>query len=221
MAVQLTDVSVRYGYHWALSRVSVVLPQNSKILLIGENGAGKTTFLRVAATTLKPTFGHVNLWNLPSQQHLHKLRPRIGLMTHFHHHYETLTALENLRFFQQLKGAFQTDVELRAMLEQMRLSPHAYRQVSGFSAGMKKRLSMARSLLNKPELVLLDEPFGQLDPAGVELMAQMIEQLHQQGATLVIATHDIERGKALCDWEIELSNGRLVSQPVSLNKMAS
>jgi heme exporter protein A len=212
MAVQLTDVSVRYGSHWALTRVSIQLPQNTKILLLGENGAGKTTLLRVLATTLKPTFGDLNLWGFSSQQHLPALRARIGLMTHFHHHYEALTALENLRFFQKLKGAFLSDTELLAMLEQMRLSAHAHRKVGEFSAGMKKRLSMARLLLNKPDLVLLDEPFGQLDPAGVELMTQMIKRLHQQGATLVIATHDIERGRDLCNREITLSNGRLVAK---------
>lgn len=210
--IRVRDVSKRYGRRWALARLSVEIPRGSAVLLTGENGAGKTTLLRILGTAMRPTHGTVELFGAPVDDDLERVRPRISLMTHASYLYEELSADENMHMVQRLTG--QNDRHGReAALERVGLAPHAHRAVRTYSAGMKRRLCLARMILRKPDLVLLDEPFGQLDPRGVTLMEDVIREQHRAGCTLIIATHDIDRGLALCDLHLELSAGRQVRAP--------
>ena len=205
MLADVSDVSVHLGGRWVLSRLSFGLPEASSTLLTGENGAGKTTLLRLLATTLQPTLGTLRVFGLPTALHRNSVRARIGLFTHHSHLYEALTALENLALCHWESPTS----ELWRVLERVGLAAQARRPVAGFSAGMRRRLGLARLLLRQPALALLDEPFGQLDPGGVALMQEVIKELQNNGTTLLIASHDIERASALCTRHLTLTQGRM------------
>lgn len=214
-AARLIDVSKRYGRRWALVRMSVELPAKKAVLLTGPNGAGKTTLLRVLATGLRPTRGTLELFGLPVRENLEQVRRRIGLATHQNHLYNDLSAEENLR----LVARFSRGVDHRRVsevLEQVGLSRRREGAVGHFSAGMKRRLCLGRILLRRPDLVLLDEPFTQLDPEGVELVENVIRDLKQRGVTLIMSTHDVDRGLALCDVQMKMVEGKVVGELESL-----
>ncbi len=208
-AVRVQDVSKRYGRHWALARVSFEIPPGHSVLLTGPNGAGKTTLLRVLSTALKPTFGHLEVFGQRRSQRNGELCRRIGIVTHANFLYEDLTAEENL----SLTARFQGKSDLKRILEILEwvgLGHRRHSAVRTFSAGMRRRLCMARVLLREPDLILLDEPFSQLDPGGVKLAEQFIADQQGAGKTILLATHDIERGRRLCDLHLEMKGGRVV-----------
>ena len=205
--IRLDDVSKRIGPRWILSRLSYEVAPGSAVLLTGDNGAGKTSLLKVLSTLWKPTFGALHLFGEPVKGSTQEARARIGLMTHASHLYDAQSARENLRFSARLEGGDAVR-RIDALLERVGLIAHAERPVRGYSAGMKRRLMMARLLLKRAELVLLDEPWGQLDAGAIELMDDMIRTLRSEGATLVIATHDVERAIPLCDVRLRLAHGR-------------
>ncbi|MEZ4273490.1 MAG: heme ABC exporter ATP-binding protein CcmA [Myxococcota bacterium] len=207
MVARLREISVRFGRRWVLVRLELTFEAGKIFLLTGENGAGKTTLLRLLATAIKPTRGEYDLFGYPVRTHLETLRPRLALITHHNHLYDDLSPLENLDLMARLSRG--VNQNLMAYLERVGLEEHAHRPVRHFSAGMKRRLCLARLLLKAPEVALLDEPFGQLDPQGVTLVEDCIHELHRRGTTLVLSTHDIARGLALADRHIKLKSGRL------------
>ncbi len=212
MLVQLDNVSHRFERRWVLARLNLTVQAGQTVLLTGDNGAGKTTLLRLIATAVRPTRGEVRLFGAPSQQALAHVRQRLALMTHHHYLYDGLSAQENLRLICDLSPrANAADIPKR--LEHAGLAAHSHSQVATFSAGMKRRLALARLLLLRPELVLLDEPFTQLDPNGVRLMEEVVTTLQQGGATLIISTHDIDRGAALATAKLHLHGGFAQSSP--------
>jgi heme exporter protein A len=209
MVAEIRDISKRYGRLWALARLSAEIPSGKAVLLTGENGAGKTTLLRVLSTAIKPTLGSLNLFGKDAWQNLAGVRSRLGIITHQNHLYDALTAGENLALVGRLTGHL--DVELnKRLLERVSLTEHAGRAVGTYSAGMKRRLCFARLLLRDPEFVLLDEPFGQLDPKGVGLVEEIVEELKEAGKTIVMSTHDIERGQRHCDLHLKITGGRQI-----------
>lgn len=205
MLVRLVDVSKRYGARWALAPVSMELDRPAVVLLTGENGAGKTTLLKIVATLQRPTTGHVELFGLRAVDNLQAVRPRLGLITHQAHLYFDLTARENLLLVAQLTGKPAGQVD--GLLERVGLGANAQQLVRTMSAGMKRRVSMAKLLLQRPEIALLDEPFTQLDPGGVVLMEEVVREMRAAGSLVILSTHDIERGRLLADAQLTLSSG--------------
>lgn len=210
-SVELHDLSKRFGTRWVLARLSFRAEPGEAVLLTGENGAGKTTLIKLLATLIKPTFGRLELFGEPGGA-VAAQRQRIGLMTHQTHLYDMQSGRENLEFFAALQGEPNAQ-RVDEMLAHVGLAKHAGRPVRTFSAGMKRRLVMAQLMLKAPRLVLLDEPWTQLDPEGMVLMDELITTLRKSGATLIIATHDIERGLPLCDTRLHLAQGRRVTPP--------
>jgi heme exporter protein A len=208
-ALEFHDVSKRYGRNWALARLSVVLPSGGSLLLTGHNGSGKTTFLRLLATVVRPTSGSVRLFGQDAVAEREALRPRIALLGHSTFLYEDLTARENGALLARLLG--RPVRESDELLEQLGLGARADQPVRTFSAGMKKRLAIVRLLLKRPALALLDEPFGELDPEGIAEMEGHIRTLSRAGTTVVLATHQVEHGQSLCTARLHLASGRAVA----------
>lgn len=207
-ALELHDVSKRYGRTWALARLSLVLPEGSGLLLTGHNGSGKTTLLRLLATLFRPTTGKVLLFGQDAVSGRATLRPRIALLGHSTFLYEDMSARENCVLLARLLGRPAADAD--ALLERMGLASRADEAVRGFSAGMRKRLAIVRLLLKRPRLALLDEPFGELDPQGIAEMEALVRDLSRDGATVVLATHQVEHGQSLCRQRLHLAAGRAV-----------
>jgi heme exporter protein A len=205
-AFELHDVSKRYGQRWALARLSYSLPVGASLLLTGHNGSGKTTLLRLLATLFRPTTGRVTLFGRDGVAERDTLRRRIALLGHTSFLYEDLNARENCMLLVRLLGRPASDAE--TFLERVGLGARAEQAVRTFSAGMKKRLAIARLLLKRPDLALLDEPFGELDPSGIAEMEGHIRALSAAGTTVVLATHQVAHGKALCTQRLHLADGR-------------
>jgi heme exporter protein A len=205
-AFELQDVSKRYGRTWALARLSYALPAGESLLLTGHNGSGKTTLLGLLATLFRPTSGRTLLFDKDAVAERETLRPRIALLGHSTFLYEELTARENCALLARLLG--RPVRESDELLEALGLGPRADHPVRTFSAGMKKRLAILRLLLKRPSLALLDEPFGELDPEGILEMEGHIRALSRSGATVVLATHQVEHGQSLCTHRLHLTFGR-------------
>ena len=209
-AVEVIDLSKRYGRRWALARLSFSLRQGDSLLLTGHNGSGKTTLLRILGTAASPTAGTVRLLGHDVVREREEVRRHVALLSHASFLYEDLTAHQNLVILARLLGHPAPEREADALLERVRLSARSDHPVRHFSAGMRKRLAIARLLLKRPSLALLDEPFGELDPAGIQEMEAIIRELKQAGVTLVLATHLIEQGYTLCESRLHLQEGRSV-----------
>jgi heme exporter protein A len=175
-------------------------------MLAGRNGSGKSTLLRVLATALRPDHGEARILGHDVRHAREAVRRKVALLAHQSFLYEALTARENLRVAASFHGP---TTPLAALLARVGLESRADDPVASFSAGMRKRLSLARVLLQQAELVLLDEPYGELDPPGFALLDGVIGELRQRGATVIMATHLVDRGRQLCDRALLLEEGRL------------
>jgi len=205
LAVETRGLSRRYGRRWALADVSLELPAGSVTMLAGRNGSGKSTLLRVLATALRPDHGEALVLGHDVRRSRDAVRRKVALLAHQSFLYEALTARENLQVAASFLGR---DAE-GALLDRVGLGPRADDPVASFSAGMRKRLSLARVLLQQAELVLLDEPYGELDPPGFALLDGVIGELRQRGASVIMATHLVDHGRQMCDRALLLEEGRL------------
>lgn len=213
-AVEVKDVSKRYGKRWALARLSFTLEQGGSLLLTGSNGSGKTTLLRTIATAIRPTAGSVRVFGLDCRADRHEVRQNVALLSHTSFLYEDLTAEQNLRLLARLiapDAAAPPLSRIPPLLQRVGLSDRSEHPVRQFSAGMRKRLAIARVLLKAPRVALFDEPFGELDPGGVMDMERIIAELKSTGTTIVLATHLVEQGLSLCDQRLHLADGRVVA----------
>jgi len=208
-ALQLHEVSKRYGTQWALVRLSLTVKRGTALLLTGHNGSGKTTLLRVLATAVRPSSGQVQVLGLDTARHQDEVRAQVGLLSHANFVYEDLSGLENLEVLGRLLGVPVSAA--RGALERVSLSPKDDRPIRTYSAGMRRRLALARLFLKQPAVALLDEPFVELDPAGVSELETRIRELHAGGTTIVLATHHIEQGLELCTDRLHLEQGRSIA----------
>lgn len=206
-ALELCNVSKRFGTHWALAHINYRLPASRSLLLTGHNGSGKTTLLRLLATALRPTFGQLRVLGMDAHNNTPDIRHNTALLSHANYHYEDLNAEQNLRLLARLLQ--KPAANIPHLLERVGLLSRKQSPVRQFSAGMRKRLAIARLLLKAPRLALLDEPFGELDPAGIADMENLIRELKTQGTTLVLATHLVEQGLCLTESRLHLNQGHL------------
>lgn len=215
-AFELSHVSRLYGNFAALRDVSLALPAGSSAVLLGENGAGKSTLLRLVAGLATPSFGTVHVFGGRPLD----VRHRIAYMGHAPMLYDELTGLENLRYFAGLheNGGTPSAASPEQALLDVGLDPALPRRVGEYSQGMRQRASLARVLLSSPDLLLLDEPFSNLDAASARSMVERL-QLYlgtpaHDGAprTLVLTTHQAELARPLAQTTLTMRAGRIVEQ---------
>jgi heme exporter protein A len=204
-ALRLEGLARHFGEREALSDVSLSLGEGQTLVVFGGNGAGKSTLLRVLATLLRPHAGHVRVLGSELPEEAWAVRGRIGLLAHEPLLYRQLTARENLRFHARLHGVAQARVE--ELLEAVAMTGRASEPVRTLSRGMVQRVAVARAVLHDPELLLLDEPYANLDPAAVELVRPLIGA--SAGHTRVICSHDPGGGLAEADVVLGLRAGRV------------
>lgn len=206
-AIEVERLARRYGRRWALADVSFQVPAGTVVMVAGRNGAGKSTLFRVLATAIRPDRGKVTVGGFDVIRHREDVRKQVAILSHANYLYDSLTAKENLQIVADHMGIRRNGIQ--DILERVTLGARANDTVSTFSAGMRKRLSFARIFLQEPKVVLLDEPYGALDPPGFDLVDDVIRQLKAQGTTILMATHQWERSSKLCDTALILEQGKV------------
>lgn len=209
-AVEATGICRRYGRSWALVDVDLTVPAGRALLVAGRNGSGKSTLFRVLAGALKPDRGTYRICGRDGVRDRQQARARVGLLGHHSNTWDALSALQNLQVTARFLGRPAGRRDLLPLLEEVGLAERADSPIASFSAGMRKRIAFARLLLQDPEVVLLDEPYGQLDPPGFAFVDALVPRLKARGRTVLIASHLLEKGAELCDDAIALERGRVV-----------
>jgi heme exporter protein A len=204
--LQVEGLARHYGERAALSDVSLTLQAGQTLVVFGPNGAGKTTLLRVLATLLRPHAGRVRVLNRMLPDEAWAVRGRIGLLGHEPLLYRELTARENLRFHASLHGVAADRIE--QLLEHVGMLGRAEEPLRTLSRGMVQRVAVARAVLHSPELLLLDEPRANLDPAASALVDALIGP--SSGCTRVICSHDPGTGLTEADLVLGLRAGHPV-----------
>lgn len=201
----LKDVAKQFGRFSALRAVTAEFSAGKLYSILGDNGAGKTTLLRILAGLAQPTRGAVSVFETSD---LKSVAARIGYMAHPSMLYDELSALENLGYFAALYGLPRENCA--ASIQQVGLDPALTRPVGQYSQGMRQRLSLARALLHNPEILLLDEPFSNVDVRSAREIAELLGRLRNSGKTVLVVTHQADLLQGLADEEIWMANGKIV-----------
>jgi len=218
-AVELDQLARRFGRQWPLRAVSLRVDAGEGVALLGRNGSGKTTLLRILATTLRPTRGGGRVFGHDLRTAPEAIRERVGVLAHAPGLYADLTARENLLFAQRMYGAPSDERSVAALLERVGLVAHAHERVRIFSAGMTRRVALARLLLRPHDLLLLDEPFAAFDAEGIALLNEVLLEARARGAAVIVATHDPERAAIALDRMIRIEGGVLAEAAEPLHAL--
>jgi heme ABC exporter ATP-binding subunit CcmA len=200
-----------YGGHRVLDAIDLDIRAGEAVALLGTNGAGKTTLLRIFATLARPTGGQVHVAGADCAREPEAARRQLGFLAHGSWLYEDLTALENLRFWTTLAGLASDGPALRAALGAVDLERWSDARVRTFSAGMKRRLSIARLVIARPRVLLLDEPFTGLDQWGSKWLEEHLQAFKSAGGALLMSTHSFGRGFGVADRAAILAGGRIAA----------
>jgi heme ABC exporter ATP-binding subunit CcmA len=206
---QLDDVSRLFGRFPALRKVSISFTTGRCYVLLGENGAGKSTLLRILAGLLEPSMGTARMFTNGKAERIADQRSRIGYMSHAPMLYDELSAMENLRYFAGLYRTCSCLTPAEALLA-VGLDPTLSRPVGQFSQGMRQRTSLARVLLPQPPLLLLDEPFSNMDGASAGRMVALLGGLRAANRTVVLTTHQRSLAEPLADYFLTMAGGELI-----------
>jgi len=207
--IDIQNLVKAYDMLPVLRQLTLQIKRGEFVALLGPNGSGKSTLLRMLCSLSKPTAGLIRIggWELPRESAA--VRAQIGLVSHKSLLYDNLSAYENLRFFAQLYDLPNDRVEerIRALMIQVGLHKRTHDLVRTFSRGMLQRLSIARSLLHNPDILLLDEPYTGLDQDASEVLDNLLKAAHAEGRTILMTTHDLNRAATLPTRIVILSRG--------------
>jgi ABC-2 type transport system ATP-binding protein len=211
--LEVFGLAKRYGEVWAVREVSLRLDAGSTLVLLGQNGAGKTTALRCMSGVLRPTSGRVTVDGLDVAQEADSVRARVGFMPEVPGLYERMTADGYLDYFGRIYGL---EAPLRGrriaeLLDRFDLASAAGRWLGSYSKGMRQKVALIRATLHRPRLVLADEPTSALDPASAHEAWAYLEELRRQGSALVVCTHNMEEAESLAGQIGVMARGRLLA----------
>ena len=210
-AISASGLGKRFGVRWVLRGVSLDVQRGEAVGLLGSNGSGKSTLLRVLGTLLTPNAGTGSVNGHDIVRDAGSVRGEVGYLAHTPGLYDDLTARENLVFAADMLGLPHTAVD--GSLERVGLTYAADDRVRGFSAGMQRRLALARLILRNPRVLFLDEPYSNLDAEGVVLMNSVINGIVRAGGAALVALHELAPAKAMLDRTLTLVDGRIEAVP--------
>jgi heme exporter protein A len=210
LALESEDVRKTFGHFTALAGVTLNIRRGEFVALFGRNGAGKTTFLKIAATLVRPTAGKLRLEGIDLREEPERVRRHIGFLSHNTYLYRDLSPLENLRFFGRLYNVTCLEDRIKVLVARVGLKRRIDDPVRSFSRGLHQRLGIARVMLHDPSLILLDEPYTGLDANAVEMLNQMLDEAVQAGKTIILTTHDLDQGLRGATRAVLIDRGKIV-----------
>jgi len=208
-AIDVRQLAKSFGRLKALDDVSLQVNAGQCLALFGPNGAGKTTLISILSTLAMPSSGTAFVCGFDVRTHSREIRRAIGVISHESFLYDSMTAMENLRFYARMYGAAADGPRLEQFLDHVGLLHRAGSLVGTMSRGMKQRLTIARCLLHEPRIILLDEPYTGLDLDGAELLTCQIRDLCAGGRAVLVTTHQLSAGLTVADELAILAKGRL------------
>ena len=219
--VETFDLSKRYNGRFVVDHVNIHIPAGSVYGFVGENGSGKTTIMRLLMGLANPTEGSYKLFDLDNNdRHIYEVRKKISAIVEAPSLVPTMTAKQNLKYACLYYGIKDADQVIEESLRSVGLGDTGKKKVKNFSLGMRQRLGIAILLLNKPELMFLDEPMNGLDPSGVAELRDLIIELNKKGITFLISSHILsELEKVATTWGF-ISHGKLL-QEISASDLAA
>ncbi|WP_394147726.1 ABC transporter ATP-binding protein [Shewanella atlantica] len=207
--IKLNDVSLKYGDFTALDKVSFGVKPGQMMALLGHNGAGKSSIIKLILGLVAPSSGSVTIMGESAQSPRHKHKTNLGYLPEDVSFYDKLTGREVLNYFAALKRV--RPARVAELIEEFGLGYAQDRQLKTYSKGMKQRLGVAQAILSDPEILLLDEPTVGLDPQASQFLYGKINQLKQQGCTVVVSTHELSLVESHMDTALIMSKGRLLA----------
>ncbi len=221
-AVTVTGLVKQFGRFAALRGVSVEFAPNRLYAILGDNGAGKTTLLRALAGLTPPTRGSISMLGTTD---LRSVCGQLGYMAHPSLLYDEMSGMENLRYFARLyeiTDRGQNDKDRCAdVIRAVKLDPFLTRPVGQYSQGMRQRMSLARALLNDPKILLLDEPFSNVDMRSAREMVSLLTGLRDAGKTIFVVTHQASLLEGAADEFVWMEAGQIVSRTPDLQHQES
>lgn len=208
-AVSLEQVCKSFGNVHAVNNLSMQIPSGSIYGFLGPNGAGKTTTIRMIMNIIRPDSGKITILDACSAE---LAKNRIGYMPEERGLYSKMTARNVLRYFGAIKGV-EDDILARNVpqwLERVDLADRADKKVEELSRGMHQKLQFAVTVINNPELIILDEPFSGLDPLNQDLLRDIFLQMRNEGKTIIFSTHVMHEAEKLCDYILLINKGELI-----------
>jgi heme ABC exporter ATP-binding subunit CcmA len=209
-AIDLRGIGRRFGARWVLRGVTCEVRSGEVVGLLGPNGSGKSTILRVLATLLKPNAGAATVAGFDVVREADEVRGAVGYLAHAPGVYDDLSARENLVFAAEMIGAPEAHAD--SAMERVGLGAVSGERVRGFSAGMQRRLSLARLLILNPRVLLLDEPYSNLDSDGVGLMNGIIRSVVEAGGAALVVLHELAPAQPVLDRTVMLADGRIAGE---------
>jgi len=205
--VQLEHLTKTFGSVTAVNDLSLNVPQGSIYGFIGPNGSGKTTTLRMIMNIFYPDSGKIEIFGRELDE---SAKDRIGYLPEERGLYQKMKVRELLQFYGELKSGRKVDNQVDDWLERLDLSDWAHRKVEALSKGMSQKVQFIATIVAKPELIILDEPFTGLDPVNTEAIKDVVLELRSQGATIIFSTHDMSVAERMCDYIFMIFRGEKV-----------
>ncbi len=199
-----------FGHVKALDGIDFTVQRGEFLTIFGPNGAGKTTLIKILASLSKPTSGQVWIAKMElNAENRRKIRRTIGVISHSTFLYDNLTGYENLKFYASMYDLREDRSSLECLLRDFGLLDRMDDPVRTYSRGMQQRLSIARALVHKPELIFMDEPYTGLDHQAIGIFQNTLSKIHSEGRTIVMVTHNLPRGLELSEKVAIMTTGRI------------
>lgn len=208
--VESTGVTKKFGFKTVLKGLDLRLEPGDFLALFGPNGAGKTTFIQILCSLMHPSSGKVRIAGFDPRSDREALCQVVGVVSHHTFLYGNLSAFENLKFYGLMYGVADLEEKINKLIGLVGLADYLDDKVHTFSRGMQQRLSLARAMIHNPLVLFLDEPYTGLDQHGADELKQLLIEFRNQGKTVIMTSHNLNRGLELCTRVAILRSGRKV-----------